>query len=606
MNTPSANSAWATVECVSVRRSMASPGSLPGRPSIRAIRPRCCRKMAAGRADVPEARVLILAPVGRDATACAKLVEQVGLDPHVCSDVGALLAQLDQGAALALVAEEALYGKSMGRLIRWAEAQPPWSDFPFIVMTNQNEGPRFIEFRRQIVSKLRNVSFLERPMRAISLQAAVLSAKRDRTRQYEARAYLSAQRHATEDLEHLVAKRTRALQKANEQLREESRRRERAQAALMQAQKLETMGQLVGGVAHDFNNLLMAVIGNLELLARRIADDPRQTRLLHGAMDGARRGATLTQRLLAFARKQELQARATDVLALVEDMRDLIARSVGPLIKVQIQATRPLPAIKVDPNQLEMALLNLAVNARDAMPSGGVLTVALELHDVAGDVSDLKPGSYVRLSVQDTGEGMDAATLARAVEPFFSTKGIGKGTGLGLSMVHGLADQSGGTFRLESRVGAGTRADLWLPLAEEAIEPVAIPATAEAPAQAATILLVDDDALIGASTAALLEDLGHQVLEVRSGGEALAAIQDGFRPDLVITDYAMPGMTGADLALALREQDSGLPILLATGYADLQGVRGVELPRISKPYTQQQLQSEIGRLLSEGAREPAL
>jgi CheY-like chemotaxis protein len=316
-------------------------------------------------------------------------------------------------------------------------------------------------------------------------------------------------------------------------------------------------------------------------------------------MEGARRGATLTQRLLAFARKQELQSRATDVLPLVKDMRDLIARSVGPLVKVQIQASGPLPAVNVDPNQLEMALLNLAVNARDAMPSGGVLTIALEHCMARGGRADLKPGAYVRLSVQDTGEGMDEATLARAIEPFFSTKGIGKGTGLGLSMVHGLAEQSGGTFRLESRLGVGTRADLWLPLAHGEPQAPAAAEPAGTTTPAATILLVDDDALITASTAALLEDLGHRVIEARSGPEALAAIQGGVCPDLVITDHAMPGMTGVDLAVALRERDSKLPILLATGYADLQDGQRIELPRISKPYTQQQLSSEIGRLLSE-------
>ncbi|HEX7128670.1 MAG TPA: ATP-binding protein [Rhodanobacteraceae bacterium] len=547
---------------------------------------------------MPTAKVLILAPVGRDAGACAMLVGQAGLDPRVCSDLQDLIAQIEVGADVVLLTEEALYGKSVDRLAAWVNAQPPWSDLPFIVLTSPNEGARFTRFRRDLVNKLRNVSFLERPMQAISLQAAVLAAERGRARQYEARAYLESQRHAAEDLERLVAQRTAALEKANAQLREESRRRERAQAALLQAQKLETMGQLVGGVAHDFNNLLMAVIGNLELLARRIPEDPRLTRLLHGAMDGARRGATLTQRLLAFARKQELQSRPTDVLALVEDMRELIARSVGPLISVRIQAVKPLPAVKVDPNQLEMALLNLAVNARDAMPAGGVLTIVLERHEAGAEQAELKPGSYIRLSVQDTGEGMDAETLARAVEPFFSTKGIGKGTGLGLSMVHGLAEQSGGTFRLESRLGAGTRADLWLPLADEALEPPAPQITAQVATRAATILLVDDDALIGASTAALLDDLGHKVVEARSGREALAAIQDGLRPDLVITDYAMPGMTGVDLALALREQDANMPILLATGYAELNGAPDIELPRIAKPYTQQQLSSEIGRLLS--------
>ena len=553
----------------------------------------------AGPADVSDPRVLVLAPVGRDAAACAKLVTQAGLQPQACSDLVELVAQLDLGAEMVLLTEEALYGNAVDRLTRWVASQPPWSDLPFIVMTSHNESPRFARFRRELVRKLRNVSFLERPMQAISLQAAVLSAARGRARQYEARAYLEAQRNAAEDLERLVAQRTEALEAANEQLREESRRRERAQAALMQAQKLETMGQLVGGVAHDFNNLLMAVIGNLELLAKRIDDDPRQARLLRGAMEGARRGATLTQRLLAFARKQELQFRATDVLALVEDMRDLIARSVGPLIDVQIQANKPLPPVVGDPNQLEMALLNLAVNARDAMPSGGILTIGLEQCIATAEQSELKSGAYVGLSVADTGEGMDAATLARAVEPFFSTKGVGKGTGLGLSMVHGLAEQSGGTFRLESRLGVGTKATLWLPVANSELKVPPPPEHADAPAAAATIVLVDDDALIATSTAALLEDLGHRVVEFRSGQEALAAIRAGLRPDLVITDHAMPGMTGVELASALREHEPDLPILLATGYAELQGAQRIELPRIGKPYTQQQLSMEIERLLSQ-------
>ena len=551
------------------------------------------------------ARVLILAPVGRDAGACAKLVAQAGLEPQACGDLAELVTRLDAGADMVLLTEEALYGKdAVDRLAEWVNSQPPWSDLPFIVMTSRNGGPRFIRFRRELVSKLRNISFLERPMQAISLQAAVLSAERGRTRQYEARTYLEAQRHAAEDLERLVAQRTEALEAANELLREESRRRERTQAALMQAQKLETMGQLVGGVAHDFNNLLMAVIGNLELLAKKMDPDPRLARLLHGAMEGARRGATLTQRLLAFARKQELQSRATDALVLVEGMRDLIARSVGPLIQVKIEAREPLPAVDVDPNQLEMALLNLAVNARDAMPSGGVLTISLQQSVATAEQSELQPGTYVRLSVGDTGEGMDTATLARAVEPFFSTKGVGKGTGLGLSMVHGLAEQSGGTFRLDSRLGIGTKAELWLPVAHSALEVLAPAEQADAPAAAATIVLVDDDALIATSTAALLEDLGHRVMEFPSGQEALAAIREGLCPDLVITDHAMPGMTGVELAIALRAHQPDLPILLATGYAELQGAPPIELPRIAKPYTQQQLSIEIERLLAQRVHAP--
>ena len=548
---------------------------------------------------MPTANVLILTPVGRDASACAQLVEQAGLSPQVCSDVSDLIAQLDRHADVVLITEEALYGKALDPLEAWVTGQPAWSDLPFVVLTNHNEGARFTQFRRDLVRKLRNIAFLERPMQAISLQAAALTAERGRARQYEARAYLEAQQHAAEELERLVAERTAALEEANDRLRAESERRERAQAALLQAQKIETMGQLVGGVAHDFNNLLMAVIGNLDLLAKRIGDDPRKTRLLEGALEGARRGATLTQRLLAFARRQELQSRPTDVLALVEDMRGLITRSVGPIIDVRIVASGSTPAVSIDPNQLEMALLNLAVNARDAMPSGGLLTIALDHQLVAAGELALAPGPYVRLSVQDTGEGMDSVTLARAVEPFFSTKGVGKGTGLGLSMVHGLADQSGGTFRLKSELGVGTKAELWLPVADRTAETFAQPQTSEALTSPATILLVDDDALIAASTVAQLEDLGHRVVEVHSGKEALAILNDGLNPDLVITDHAMPGMTGIELSVTVRACYPTLPILLATGYAELQGELAIELPRLAKPYTQEQLSSEIARLLPD-------
>ena len=550
--------------------------------------------------DVSSANVLILTPVGRDAAACAKLVEQAGLFPQVCSDVANLIAQLGGHADVALITEEALYGEAIAPLEAWVAAQPPWSDMPFVVLTNRNEGARFTEFRRGVVRKLRNIAFLERPVQAISLQAAVLTAERGRARQYEARAYLEAQQRAAVELERLVAKRTAALEEANDRLRAESERRERAQAALLQAQKIETMGQLVGGVAHDFNNLLMAVIGNLDLLAKRIGDDPGMTRFLEGALEGARRGATLTQRLLAFARRQELQSRPTDVIALLEDMRGLIGRSVGPMIELKIIASGAMPAVNIDPNQLEMALLNLAVNARDAMPAGGLLIITLD-HQIVPASGELKlaPGAYVRLSVQDTGEGMDSATLARAVEPFFSTKGIGKGTGLGLSMVHGLADQSGGTFRLKSQLGVGTTAELWLPVSHGTAEAFVHREAAKTTTAPVTILLVDDDALIAASTAALLEDLGHRVIEAHSGKEALAILRKGLSPDLVITDHAMPGMTGIDLAIRLRVHDPKLPILLATGYAELQGDLPIELPRLAKPYTQEELSSEIAMLLPQ-------
>jgi signal transduction histidine kinase len=541
--------------------------------------------------------VLVIAPVGRDASACATLVAQVGLEPRICAGVDEAITQLQAGVDVVLLTEEALYGKPLALLADWVASQPPWSDQPFIVLTNHNAGPRFTDFRRDLVGKLRNIAFLERPLQAISLQAAVLTAQRGRARQYQARAYLEAQRGAADELERLVALRTAALEEANERLREESERRERAQAALMQAQKIETMGQLVGGVAHDFNNLLMAVIGNLDLLTRYVVNDPRQERLLKGALEGARRGATLTQRLLAFARKQELQTRPVDVGALVEGMHGLIERSVGPMIDLKVRVGASLSPALADANQVEMALLNLTINARDAMPAGGSLVISIDECAAGPDQPRLSPGRYVRLSVRDTGEGMDAATLEKAVEPFFSTKGVGKGTGLGLSMVHGLAEQSGGLFTLSSEPGRGATATLWLPAAVGAVAeapPAADPKQAVRPA---TILLVDDDPLIAASTTDLLEDLGHRVVEVHSGPEALGALDSGLRPDLVITDHAMPGMTGAELAARIRRRSPAVPILLATGYAELQGAQGIDLPRLAKPYTQAQLSAEISRLL---------
>jgi signal transduction histidine kinase/CheY-like chemotaxis protein len=555
--------------------------------------------------DVSKGVVPILAPVGRDAATIAGLVERTGLWPQVRLSPVELVAELEQTVEVVIVAEEALYGSNLAPVERWVEDQPPWSDQPFIVLTNHNEGPRFAAFRRELVRRLRNVTFLERPLQAITLQATVLSAGRARRRQYQARAYLNAQRETAAQLEQLVAERTWDLEQANIQLREEIATRERAQAALLQAQKIEALGQLVGGVAHDFNNLLMAVMGNLDLLAKRLGADPRQNRLLNGAMEGARRGATLTQRLLAFARKQELQSQPTDVEGLLEGMKGLIDRSVGPMVQVDIEAEPDLPAVIVDPNQLEMALLNLAVNARDAMPLGGGLTISIGREEIGAE-SKLGPklGSYVLITVHDSGEGMDAETLAKAVEPFFSTKGVGKGTGLGLSMVFGLAEQSGGALRLESTPGKGTKVCLWLPVAAEAARTVEFSSDPLEPMSPARILLVDDDPLIAGSTVALLEDLGHIVVEANSGVDALRRLSIGLQPDLMITDYAMPGMTGLELAREVQRIRPDLPVLLATGFADLEDAAHIDLPRLAKPYTQDQLAAQIAQLLPGHASKP--
>ena len=376
--------------------------------------------------------------------------------------------------------------------------------------------------------------------------------------------------------------------------------RKEADAQLAQAQKMDAIGQLTGGVAHDFNNLLTPIVGSLDLVRRRHKDDERTQRMVSGAMQAAERAATLTQRLLAFARRQALQPKAVDVGALIEGLVDLIRRSLGPTIKVTIEVADDLPSARVDPNQLELALLNLAINARDAMPGGGQLTVT-----VGGATVDernaigLSAGRYVRILASDTGIGMDKATLARATEPFFSTKGVGKGTGLGLSMIHGLAAQSGGTLTLSSEPGRGTRVELWLPATQE--EPAVVadhrnePVTAR---RAAKILLVDDEDIVRFATADMLRDIGYQVVEAASGSQALAAIRGGVDVDLLVTDYLMPGITGAALISELRATGHHLPALLITGYAAAGEDVPADVPRLAKPFRQVDLAARVDDLLT--------
>lgn len=407
------------------------------------------------------------------------------------------------------------------------------------------------------------------------------------------------QRRQNEILEERVAERTRELEQAHALMLAEVSQRERAEEQLRHAQKMESIGQLTGGVAHDFNNLLMAVLGNLELLRKHVGDDPKATRLIDGALQGAQRGASLTQRLLAFARRQDLQVGPVNLAALVTEMEDLLRRSVGATVSVEIAAPAHLPLVSADGNQIELALLNLVVNARDAMPDGGTIRVELTEADEPGQSDSLAPGRYVILSVADQGSGMDAETLQKAIEPFFSTKELGKGTGLGLSMVHGLALQLNGELKLKSTVGKGTTAELWIPVSTSVVAEKAPPLDAPKEIQTAgpkRILLVDDDVLIAMSSADMLSDLGHEVVEVHSGKEALAHLVDGTRFDLMITDYSMPGMTGAELAVAAREHFPDLPILMASGYADLPSGVELDVARLAKPYSQEQLASEISKL----------
>ncbi|MBI2736372.1 MAG: PAS domain S-box protein [Rhodospirillales bacterium] len=379
---------------------------------------------------------------------------------------------------------------------------------------------------------------------------------------------------------------------------------DRTREALAHSQKIEAIGKLTGGVAHDFNNVLTVVLGSLDLLRRYLPhDDPRITRLLDNALQGAQRGASLTQRMLAFARRQQLDLRPVDLVELTRGMRDLLQRSLGPQIAIETRFPLALDNVMADPHQLETALLNLAINARDAMPAGGILTIAAR-NEAAADNAGLRPGRYVRLSLRDTGEGMDAETLARATEPFFTTKGTGKGTGLGLSMVHGMVEQLGGQLILHSEPGEGTTAEIWLPATERpgAINASAIETRLVEQGPPLTILAVDDDALVLANTRAMLEDLGHTVVVAYSGEQALDRFERAPAIDLVITDQAMPRMTGTELAKKIAALRPDVPIILATGYAELPPAADGGLPRLSKPFRQEALAEAVANAASTGRR----
>ena len=378
--------------------------------------------------------------------------------------------------------------------------------------------------------------------------------------------------------------------------------RKRAEEALRQAQKIEAVGQLTGGVAHDFNNLLAVVLGNLELLRKRLPDDPKLAQMVDHAIQAGQRGAALTQRMLAFARRQDLKPEPVVVPTLVRGITDLLQRSVGPMVQIETRFSLDLPPAQVDANQLELALLNLAVNARDAMPEGGLITIgAREKALGPNHASGLAAGRYVVVAVTDTGEGMDEATLARAMEPFFTTKGVGQGTGLGLPMVHGLAAQSGGRLMLRSLPGHGTTAEIWLPVGQA--QPRAIEAardTRQEQVERLSVLVVDDDPLVLANTAAMLKDLGHWVMEAASGQQALDLLRSGRPVDLVITDQAMPGLTGVQLAGRIRAEWPDLPVLLATGYADLPSGTDADLIRLCKPFGQDTLSRAVVQSLRRG------
>jgi PAS domain S-box-containing protein len=671
-------------------------------------------------------RILVLAPQGRDAGIARALLKEAGIISEICLDLPSFERALGDDTCFVVLTEEALHSSDLRIVASRVNAQPAWSDLPFIILTQRAGDADRNSGAARLSDLLGNVTFLERPFHPTTFISVARTALKGRQRQYEARGRIEllhegeerlrtallagrlgsweldiaartltasatfkalfgrsaddnfswedliasvhsddrkrmreavltsieigtdyateyrtvwpdggihwaeirarhvrdgttgksrlvgvssdiTERKTAEEalkqlngtLEERVAERTAELSRAHAAVLAEIRQREHTEELLRQSQKMEMIGQLTGGVAHDFNNLLMVVLANLTLLGKQQSTDARTARLIDGALQAAQRGAVLTQRLLAFARRQELKLEPTSLIDLVRGMSDLIERSAGSQIELLLDVPETLPLALVDPNQIELALLNLVVNARDAMPNGGILTIKLDRSQASAE-DGLPPGPYVRLTVSDNGEGMDTETARRATEPFFSTKGPGKGTGLGLSMIHGLASQMNGALRLKSELGQGTTAELWLPVttvAADTRQTQDVPRVKDADGLSITVLVVDDDALIAMSTVGMLEDLGHEAVDAGSPARALEILESGQHIDLLITDYSMPRMNGVELAKAVRKLRPGLPILLASGYAELPSSSGIDLPRIGKPYQQDQLAAEITKVL---------
>ena len=414
-----------------------------------------------------------------------------------------------------------------------------------------------------------------------------------------------------EALEQAVAERTQELQAANEALRAEAVERQLAEAQLRQVQKMEAVGQLTGGIAHDFNNMLAVVVGGIDLARRRL-NGPKREVMAHltNAMEGATRAAALTRRLLSFARSEPLLPERVDSVDLVAGMSDLLDRTLGERIQVMVDLAPDTWPTYVDPHQLENAIVNLAVNARDAMDATGIMRITTSNVTMqANEVGDIQPGEYVRISVSDTGCGMTPEVLDRAFEPFFTTKPVGKGTGLGLSQIFGFAHQSGGEVGIESEVGKGTSVSIYLPRTESAaaavrLHPALQRSEGEAHVPGARILLVEDDPRVRAATVGALEDLDYDPVACSSGAEAITLFE-AQEFDLVISDVIMPEMTGPELIRHLKSTHGDFAVLFVTGYVgdgETDHLVGYELLR--KPFTVGALANAVASALSRPASAP--
>ena len=545
-------------------------------------------------------RAIILAPLGRDGSLALMMLNEAGYGGIVATDLNMLCEAVAQGSGLLVIAAEALRGADLSPLLEHLHQQPAWSDLPIVLMTHHGGSEQ--TGTSHLSGLLGNVTFLERPFHPVTLISLVSTALRGRRRQYEARDRLV-------DLSESELRLQRTLETLEQQVEERTAQLRHNEEALRQSQKMEAVGQLTGGIAHDFNNMLTGIIGSLELLRRRVSrgklDDLDS--LIDLGVTSANRAAGLTHRLLAFSRRQSLDSKPVEINQLVTSMGELLQRSINESIRLDMRLSGELWTAEADPNQLESALLNLVLNARDAMPSGGSLSVETtnrHLDSVfTAAYGTLKPGDYVELSVSDTGCGIPEGVMSRVFDPFFTTKPIGQGTGLGLSMIYGFARQSHGHVTIHSEVGKGTTVSLFLPryigeiIADVAADPALLPFANAGE----TVLIVEDDPAVRVLVSAVLKELGYGFLEAGDADTALPIIESEQRIDLLISDVGLPGMNGRQLAEIGRQIRPELKVLFITGYAEHAAVRGGFLDPgmqlITKPFTFDLLTAKVREMI---------
>jgi signal transduction histidine kinase len=547
-------------------------------------------------------RAIILAPLGRDSQIALMMLNEAGVDGVITRDLGALCNELSLGAGLLVIACEALLGADLEPLLGLIEQQPAWSDLPIVLLTHHG-GPEQNPASR-LGLLLGNVTFLERPFHPVTLISLVTTALRGRRRQYEARDRLI-------DLSQSELRLQNTLETLEQQVEERTAQLRHNEEVLRQSQKMEAVGQLTGGIAHDFNNMLTGIIGSLELLRRRLARGRTEDldSLIDLGVTSANRAAGLTHRLLAFSRRQSLDSKPVQMNTLVASMGELLQRSINESIHLEMQLDEQLWVAEADPNQLESALLNLVLNARDAMPDGGKLLVKTSNQHL--DIgfteahSNLQPGDYIVLSVTDTGYGMPQSTINRAFDPFFTTKPIGQGTGLGLSMIYGFSKQSGGHVSIHSEVGKGTTVSLFLPrFSGELLQDTRVD-TQHAPyaRDGETVLIVEDDPAVRVLVSAVLSELGYAFVEAGDADSAVPILDSGQRIDLLISDVGLPGMNGRQLAEIGRQYRPDLKVLFITGYAEHAAVRGGFLDSgmqmITKPFTFDLLTAKVREMIAQ-------